>query len=273
MRQKMENPDITRWVKQLKSAVRVYHLTRGAIIAWRVLTASLFLGLMTLTFMGRALPPPNQYNNPAEPPETASTTSLRHLAASGAIDGALTVLFGLAISACVLLPERRYPILEASALSLRDINALAQAAALPDAEVRAYVSQRLCPLLARVRAEDAGDISPETRQALYDCLKIENARSDFDLICAVLALLTKIGDDEAMPCVRQLALAQAGYNAEERVIVQARYCLKILHSRHVREQERSTLLRPATGDAPSENLLRPANASETPPELLLRPLR
>ena len=75
---------------------------------------------------------------------------------------------------------------------------------------------------------------------------------DFDLILAILTLLNRIGDGEAMPSVRLLAAANFRYNAEERVIVAARQCLKILDSRRVKEQERTTLLRPAARDANSD---------------------
>lgn len=264
--QTVDRADVTRWVTRLKVSVRNYRWIRRGVFAWRGLTGAAFFGLMTLTLWGKALPPVDGMILPG----AAFPTLLRDIAASGATDGALITLFVLAGAGWALLPERRYPVLEANALDLRDIDALARALTLPDAEVRRSISQQICPLLSRVQADNAACLSPETRQTLCVRLKIENARADFDLILTILTLLTKIGDDEAMPAVRQLAMSNFRYNAEERVIVAARHCLEILHSRHVKEQERTTLLRPATGNAPAENLLRPANSSETPPELLLR---
>ena len=271
MQETVERADVTRWVARLKKAVREYRGIRFGVVTARALTASLFFLLLALQLYGSTLPPTYDYN--PRTPEPPWTAYLRFYADSGKMDGVLIAVFGLAATTWAAQPERRYPILEANALEMPDINPLARALTLPDAEVRALISQKISPLLHRIRADSAACLSPDTRHTLCACLKIENAQMDFDLILAILAMPNQIGDDEAMPYARQLATADFRYNAEERVVVTARHCLKVLHSRHVKERERTTLLRPATGDMPSENLLRPASSSETLPELLLRPAK
>ncbi len=256
-----QSANAAQWVKSLRGAVRRYRRNRGIIFGVRVAITGLFFVLFTFFVYGATLPPDAVFDG---------ATALRRLASSEMANGALFGLFGLVIVAWAVAPERRYPALNANALDLRDIEALAHALKLPDAEVRGYAAEKLCPLLDRVMAENAACLAPETRQILCDCLRIERARTDFALLIAILSLLTKIGDDEAMPAVRRLATAEFCYNAEERTVMAARDCLRVLHGRHVKKRERTTLLRPSASETPTEELLRPANASDTPPELLLR---
>lgn len=126
--------------------------------------------------------------------------------------------------------------------------------------------QALVTLLPRVRASDAAYIDAEGMKALIELLKEDHE----PLRLALLAALEQIGDDRAIPMVREvrdsprLALEVRQAAAE---------CLPALENRVRLAQESSTLLRASSGLNPAEAaavLLRPASGATAATDNLLR---
>ena len=264
--QPAKRTDVSQGLQELRLTISAYRVSYGGIYALRLLTTGLFFGLLFMAFKP-ILTAPEGATDSSKADSSDPAQEVMVVVGKGA---GLVLILTLAASTWVMKPTLYYPAIEASELIPNDINELSQALGLEDPQAHSYVSRMLIPLLKRVSSQDADCLSPETLETLCSFLNVKNAYKDFDLISAILMLLTKIGGDEAMPYVRQLATAEFRHNSQERVVVRARHCLHVLHSRHVKEKERSTLLRPASSEASSENLLRPASVSTTPSQWLLR---
>jgi hypothetical protein len=158
---------------------------------------------------------------------------------------------------------------------VRVVGALAEAINIPNKKMRAQVEAALTRLLPRLRHEDAHLLNAAQRGCLYRRLKIENAEAKPDFLVALLDVLERVGDAEALERVEKLAACAVTTANGERVQAAAQKCLPLLRLRVQTQEVSSTLLRAAGTDGMgSGSLLRPAHEeSDSAPEQLLRAVR
>jgi hypothetical protein len=151
------------------------------------------------------------------------------------------------------------------------IGPLAEIQAWPDARMAREARAALIRLLPGVRPGDAEILNSSQRQALYQRLRLSDARTHPEFLMAILKALEQIGDTEAVPYVQALADSQPASLREQRVCQAAQDCLPYLLSCAQSNRDSQVLLR-AAGDAePIERLLRPIRSNgEPPPDHLLR---
>jgi len=165
--------------------------------------------------------------------------------------------------------------------------ALVLAATEGDRATRQAAEEALALALPRLSEESLQELGSDAREALPALL----ASLDGRLLVAVLRALGKVGGSRAIPAVRRVAESPAppgdlralargrwrqwhrlSHYQWEEVRTAARQALAELEDRERQARLRTTLLRPATAEAGSEPLLRPAaDACPENPLQLLRP--
>jgi hypothetical protein len=135
----------------------------------------------------------------------------------------------------------------------------------------AIATYLLTRLLPRLQASDADLLNTNQRACLYRSLTTVTNNSDY--LIAALKALEQIGDGEALPFVERLAEGRQRTAGAERVQVAARDCLPYLRLRADKARASQTLLRASSAsDTPPNLLLRPAQSrDDAEPEQLLRP--
>lgn len=176
----------------------------------------------------------------------------------------------------VSLSPRRAALLrqQAQQRDIKAVGALAEALQWPERDSQYAAASGLTVLLPELKASDFSLLNSEQRNCLHQVLKLENARTQGDLISAILKAFQQVGDSAAIPYVEQLAAASPQSPQEQRIVQEARECLPYLHISAQNHAASHTLLRASSQtDATPENaLLRPAREqAESRPEQLLRP--
>jgi hypothetical protein len=140
--------------------------------------------------------------------------------------------------------------------------------ALSTSDTRSIAASALCRLLPRLQFGDAHLLNEKQRRSLYRELE----GTDTDLILAILKAFEQVGDSKDLPYVERLAQAAAERPTGGRLLAEAQHCLLFLKARAEHEHTRQTLLRAASAsDTPPDVLLRPASSTpETEPQQLLR---
>ena len=159
----------------------------------------------------------------------------------------------------------------------RDINAvglLSEALAWPEQDLQYESASALTVLLPLLKANHASLLSAPQRECLHQVLALRNARTQSDLMVAILKAFQQVGDTAAIPYVEQLANASPRSQQERKVVLEAQECLPYLRLCAGNNTASHSLLRASSmsDTAASDNLLRPARERpETRPEQLLRP--
>jgi hypothetical protein len=159
----------------------------------------------------------------------------------------------------------------------RDIKAvglLAEALTWPEQSIQREAGTALTVLLPLLKANHAALLSAAQRECLHQRLTLQHARTDSNLIVAILQSFQQIGDTAAIPYVERLADARARSRAEAQVVQEAQECLPYLRLCASNNAASHSLLRASdmTAAAARDNLLRPAREQpDTKPEQLLRP--
>ena len=144
--------------------------------------------------------------------------------------------------------------------NVQGIGPLAEALEWPDPAIRATASRSLVRLLPLLNASDTGVLTSAQRGCLHRMLRMGNAQKHEALIRAILKALEQVGDEAAVPYVKQLASGYAKTRAQQRVQDCAKECLPFLEAGANQRLGSQTLLRAssATGAAQPDILLRPA---------------
>lgn len=147
----------------------------------------------------------------------------------------------------------------------RAVSVLAVAARDGESDTQRVAEQGLRSILPQLQASDSEHITDDAHNALIHLL---GHNPDPDLKIAILHALEQVGDERAMSLVSMLAETESN----PRVADAARNCLPFLKARASQARLRHTLLRPVTLMVePDKTLLRPAGATETSSDQLLRP--
>ncbi len=148
---------------------------------------------------------------------------------------------------------------------------LAEALDYGDKDLRAIAMSKLTALMPRLQATDSERLLPEQRAVLYKQLRrAPFANTPFTL--AILKGLEQVGDEKAVPAVRELSERRVKRASEQRVVDAARECLPYVEQQAERSRNASRLLRPSCApDAAAGVLLRPVDGTpQGDPNLLLR---
>jgi hypothetical protein len=159
----------------------------------------------------------------------------------------------------------------AAAADLRTAGPLLEVAEMPDSGASVVAALLLTALLPRLRSSDTGLLTDRQRAAIGHAILTNPGNPDF--IVAALKALEQVGDERALPVVEGLAAGRIAAADPARVRVAAQECLPYLRTRSEEVRANQTLLRAsALSDAPSDGLLRPADAAPTGGDAaLLRP--
>ena len=163
---------------------------------------------------------------------------------------------------------------QAQQRDIRGVGLLAEALTWPEQDLQYEAASALTVLLPLLKANNASLLSAPQRECLHQELTLQNARSQCELIAAILQAFQQVGDTAAIPYVEKLANAKPRTPQEQKVVLEAQECLPyLLHCAGNNTASHSLLRASAMTDtAASDNLLRPAwENPETRPEKLLRP--
>ena len=156
--------------------------------------------------------------------------------------------------------------------SIEDVHAIGPLASLLEHEepVRSAAIEALTRLLPRLQENDEFHLNTRQRACLYRALKRTSAEKEMPFLLTILDALKRIGDEEALPYVRQLAEAEAVTQNQRCIRQAAQECLSFLREQTQRQQANQFLLLPASA---TDMLVRPvAGAREEDTGELLRPL-
>lgn len=199
----------------------------------------------------------------------ASHQPLLGLGWTGATVGA-TQLYRISLSTKRVAMMRK----QAQQRDIKAVGLLAEALTWPEQDLQYEAASALTALLPLLKANHASLLSAAQRDCLHQQLTLPNARSQSDLIVAILQAFQQVGDTAAIPYVERLANAGARTPQEQKVVLEAQECLPYLRLCADNNAASHSLLRASsmTDTAAADNLLRPARESpETRPEQLLRP--
>lgn len=194
-------------------------------------------------------------------------------------DWLVSAAFGVLFAAATQLP--RYVLSQEQAIAaqrlaafdnVQGVGPLAEALEWPDPAIRATAARSLTRLLPLLNAADGGLLTSRQRGCLHRVLRMGNAQKQEALLIAILKALEQVGDEEAVPYVKQLANGQAKTRIQQHVQDRARECLPFLEAGASQRQGSQILLRASSIDATQPDvLLRPAaGSSVTEPVQLLR---
>ncbi|HSV75262.1 MAG TPA: hypothetical protein VLH79_16020 [Chthonomonadales bacterium] len=139
---------------------------------------------------------------------------------------------------------------------------------------RALAVERLTVLLPRLKASDAGLLTEKQRARLNRQIGKVRIDREAPLLLAMLKALEQVGDERSALVVRALTSKAGDGEAAARVRAAAREALPAVEQSAERWRNAAMLLRPADASAtPDETLLRPASgaAADRAEERLLRP--
>ena len=153
------------------------------------------------------------------------------------------------------------------------VGQLAEALTWPDQDLQYEAASALTVLLPMLKANDASLLSASQRECLHRELTLQNARSQSELMVAILQAFQQVGDNAAIPYVESLASARPRTPQEQRVVQEAQECLPYLRLCAGNNSASHSLLRASSvTDAATDTLLRPSwDNPEIRPEQLLRP--
>ena len=140
---------------------------------------------------------------------------------------------------------------------------------------RIILGKTLCRLLPQFRADQANLITASQMREMLSLLNTSaSGRSvgNGNITLSVLKALEQIGDESAIPAVRNLTSPIYNYSLEVREA--AEQCLNHLYINVGQHREKQTLLRASSSQASAtpETLLRPASGTvDTASDQLLRP--
>ncbi|MCW3100380.1 MAG: hypothetical protein JWL77_5998 [Chthonomonadaceae bacterium] len=198
-----------------------------------------------------------------------SHQALLGLAWAGATLGA-TQLYRVSLSTKRVAMMRK----QAQQRDIKAVGLLAEALTWPEQDLQYEAASALIVLLPLLKANNASLLSASQRECLHQELTLQNARSQSDLIVAILQAFQQVGDTAAIPHVERLAAAKPRTPQEQKVVLEAQECLPYLRLCAGNNSASHSLLRASamTETAATDNLLRPARENpETRPEQLLRP--
>ncbi|MDE2125440.1 MAG: hypothetical protein KGJ62_02500 [Armatimonadetes bacterium] len=153
---------------------------------------------------------------------------------------------------------------------IRVTGAVVEALQVPDRDMYALASRALCRLLPRLRASDTGILNVEQRAILNRTLS-RAAKRRPELALAILAALSQVGDEKALPAVTALAALPRGSRIRQEVVAAAQQCLPLLQQRAIAQETDRHLLRPADNVGREDSLLRAAAPTSADPTGLLLP--
>jgi hypothetical protein len=198
-----------------------------------------------------------------------SHQALLGLTWAGATIGA-TQLYRISLSTKRVAMMRK----QAQQRDIKAVGLLAEALTWPEQDLQYEAASALTVLLPLLKANNASLLSASQRECLHQELTLQNARSQSDLIVAILQAFQQVGDTVAIPHVERLAAAKPRTPQEQKVVLEAQECLPYLRLCAGNNSASHSLLRASTmtDTAAADNLLRPAwENPETRPEQLLRP--
>ncbi len=132
----------------------------------------------------------------------------------------------------------------------------------PDPEIQNIAAVALTRMLPRLKASDAGLLSPPQRTGLCRQLKMSSAASYPELLMAILKAFEQVGDAECVPYVRNLADTPPFTARQRKVRNAAAECLPYLMARAEQTHGNRVLLRASSsGTLQTTGLLRPASAA------------
>ena len=145
---------------------------------------------------------------------------------------------------------------------------------------RVILAKTLCRLLPQLRSNHANLLTSEQKRDLITLLGagLQTEQRDAILLMKKLKMralkaLEQVGDESAIPALKNMIAAMYPKNSEVRIA--AKHCLEFLKLNADTRRETQTLLRAsdATSAVKTDTLLRSASAANTsiPPEELLRP--
>ncbi|MCW3055439.1 MAG: hypothetical protein JWN14_4609, partial [Chthonomonadales bacterium] len=153
------------------------------------------------------------------------------------------------------------------------VGQLAEALSWPDQDLQYEAASALTVLLPMLKANDASLLSAAQRECLHHELTLPNARTQSELMVAILQAFQQVGDNAAIPYVESLAVSKPRTPQEQKVVQEAQECLPYLRLCASNNSASHSLLRASSfTDTATDNLLRPSwDNPETRPEQLLRP--
>ncbi len=163
---------------------------------------------------------------------------------------------------------------QAQLRDIRGVGLLAEALTWPEQDLQYEAASALTVLLPLLKANHASLLSAEQRNCLHRELTLQNARSQSDLIVAILQAFQQVGDSAAIPYVERLADTKPRTPQEQKVVQEAKECLPYLRLCALNNTASHSLLRASslTDTAAADQLLRASwDNLETKPEQLLRP--
>jgi hypothetical protein len=187
--------------------------------------------------------------------------------------GALTLIFTQSHRLALTSKHRELASRLAKLDDVQAVGPLAEALEWPDKYIQRIAARALTRLLPRLHASDAALLNPAQRACLYHKLKMENARTQENLLIAILKALQQVGDQNAVSYVQALADRTPFFKEQREVRDAASACLPFLQEHAKQTQYSQTLLRASSETStPPEVLLRPAYGSpESHPAQLLHP--
>jgi HEAT repeat protein len=156
--------------------------------------------------------------------------------------------------------------------NVEGVGPLAEALEWPDPAIKSMAARSLVRLLPLLNATDSGLLTTRQRGCLHRVLRMGNSRKQEALMVAILKALEQVGDESAVPYVKQLAFGAARTRIQQRVQEKAQECLPFLEVGATQRQGSQTLLRASSVDASQPDvLLRSASGAKVvEPTQLLR---